>query len=112
MLADLINFATEGATAARWTLANMDLHRRSADAVQVQKNKTLQIYPVDPIFPGDWESWLQNHQQMHNDLNATLGISGNDFSQLDLNNKIAVDNWVQLHFEEHRQQAAALNIQG
>ena len=65
MLADLINFATEGATAARWTLANMDLHRRSADAVQVQKNKTLQIYPVDPIFPGDWESWLQNHQQMH-----------------------------------------------
>ncbi len=111
MLADLINFSTEGEEAARWSLANMDLHRRSVAAAFTQKNKTLALYTVDPIFKNDWGSWLLNHQQMHNDLNVLLGIAGNDFSELNVNDKVALGSWTQLHFEEHRQQLAALNLE-
>lgn len=108
MIASLLNFS--GNERLFWSIANMDLHRRSVTQVFTTHSVSLTLYTLEPIPDNYQESWLQLHQQMHNDLNAVLGLSGNDFSSVDFNNKEELAWWLQLHFEEHRQQAEKLGI--
>lgn len=112
MLAGLLNldFSTPERTSF-WVANNIDQHRLISSKVLTKYNTILDIYPINELTEEDWESWFQNHQQMHNDFNSVLGTPGNDFSSLDLKDPSQVALWTQLHFEEHRQAAYMLGIE-
>jgi len=68
----------------------------------------LREYNIWPIEEKDIGSWLQRHQQMHNEMNAMAGVSGNDLEDVDFKDKKKVDAWYYLQFVEHQSVAAFL----
>jgi hypothetical protein len=65
------------------------------------------IYPVDW---NDWDSFSLKHQDVHNDLNAELNLSGSDLTGADLTNNRSMTEWNFQHFREHLAFRIALGI--
>lgn len=57
--------------------------------------------PVDPANPEQMGTWLYQHQQMHNEMDALFGIAGANLTQLNWSDPSGVSNWMQQNFNEH-----------
>lgn len=68
------------------------------------------VAPIDPIplradlLPG----WALNHQAIHTQQNAILGINGSDLTGVDFRRPQEVAIWIFLHAKEHYAAASAL----
>lgn len=109
-LPTLFNVPTNAEEMSIFAFANMDEHRKIAAAAQAQLSVALDLFPLDPIPTGDLGTWVYNHQTMHDQQNAVLGISGNDLTTLDLNDISQLVNWIELHAQEHYQAAQLLGL--
>lgn len=101
-LANLANVPRTPPELAIFSFSNQDEHFQAAQAVLTQKGVLLPLYPVDPINFDALGVWLQNHQQMHNDMNGLLGTSGSDLTDVDFRNPAQAEAWTTLHFMEHQ----------
>lgn len=110
MLANILNSPVAGQELAWWTANNAEQHFAIINAIRAKYGVSLREYVLDPVSPTDFTDWLWRHQYTHNDMNAVLGIDGNDLSTLDLNNALNVQQWTFLHFTEHYQAAKILKI--
>lgn len=88
----------------------MDSHLRIVAAIQARDGIPLFVPILDPINFNAFETFLFNHQATHNDMNAVLGISGLDLSDVDPENKEALTSWTELHAREHREAENQLRI--
>lgn len=111
-LATIFNSPREKTDRLIWSFANADHHLDVLNAIAKQKNILLARYLLDPIpdQPLGMESWLQTHQQAHNDINGVLGVKGNDISDVEFNNEAQVLAWTWLHATEHYQWANILGV--
>ena len=71
---------------------------------------TLPEYMLHPSNPDDTGVWEDQHQQMHQDMDALLGINGFDLTNVNFENEAYLAGWIQLHFNEHYQAANILGI--
>lgn len=111
-IASLYNVPTPGQIDQlnTWGFAHMAHHRDVIRVIYLATKIALPEFPLDQINPEDTETWSDLHQQMHNDMNNILGISG--FNLLDVNWKDtgALTGWINLNANEHYQAANILQI--
>jgi hypothetical protein len=110
MIADLLNVPQSLDSFGQWSFANQDHHMLVVNGILSQRGTTLTQYQLDPIPQDAVHNWLQRHQQAHNDINAVLGVQGNDISDIDFENLHLLQAWVRLHFNEHIQWSNVLGV--
>jgi hypothetical protein len=109
-IASLYNIPETDETLLQWSFAHMDHHRTTIEAIQRQKNINLPLYPLDPMNLQDMGTWGYQHQTMHNDANAALGVVGQDLVDVDWQNAEQRAVWIMLQAQEHFQWALKTGI--
>jgi hypothetical protein len=96
---------------SEWTFANSDSHRLIVLALQ-QKYPMMRFdtYALDPLPQTDIPSFLLRHQLMHNQMDAPLGISGQDYTALNFDDPSSLEYLFRLHANEHIQAHSILRI--
>lgn len=68
------------------------------------------IYPVNFNDPASVSIFLREHQQLHSDFGAILGIQGNDISNVDFTNQGERESWMWINFTSHQSASIALGL--
>ncbi len=109
-LADLYNVPTTDEERAQWSFAHMthhrDINRRIYELIKV----ALPEYILDPVNPDNSGEWEYQHQLMHDDQNAILGIQGQDLTGMDWKDQRLLAAWIYLNVNEHVQASNILEI--
>jgi hypothetical protein len=85
-------------------------HQDIQQAIQVQEKLDLEVYVIWPWQDSDTNGLLQSHQEFHDDMNAALGLNGQDLSSINFNDAEAVSAWIWEHYIEHQAAHMALGI--
>lgn len=109
-VAALSNTPTTPAELALWASVHMTHHRDINRRIYELAGVSLPEFMLDPINPHDTGVWEDQHQQMHQDMDSLLGISGFDLTNVNFENESLLSGWIQLHFNEHYQAANILEI--
>ena len=111
MLAELIDFDyNDDESRETWALHHSRDHQAIWKAIQAQGFGNLPEYPLSPVPWFAWKTYEQTHQQVHNDMNKALSLSGSDLTGVQWSNKQAADDWNQQHFSEHQAARSKLGI--
>ncbi len=93
-LADLYNVPTTNEERAQWSFAHMthhrDINRRIYELIKV----ALPEYILDPVNPENSGEWEYQHQLMHDNENAILGIQGQDLTGMDWKDQRLLAAWI------------------
>ena len=73
-------------------------------------NVSLDAYVLDPFDPTNPDTFLQNHQTMHKQMDAFLGISGYNLLSVDMTDEAQFANWIALNADEHFKAANILGL--
>lgn len=109
-LASLYNVPSTDQERSQWAFAHMAHHRDISRKIYELLAIALPEFVLDPINIEDSGTWEYQHQQMHNDQNAILGIAGFDLTGLDWKNTNELAGWIYLDALEHKQAADILEI--
>ena len=111
-IASLFNVPTTQEELLQWASAHATHHRDINRRIYELSlgNIVLPEFILDPINPNDTGIWEDQHQIVHQDMDAVLGINGFDLSSVDFKNAEALTGWIQLNANEHYQAATALGI--
>lgn len=109
-LANLFNVPRTEDERAAWSFSHMAHHRDINAAIYRLLAVALPEYILDPIDPNDSGQWEYQHQLMHDNENAILGIQGQDLTGIDWKNPQILEAWVFLNANEHYQAAEILLI--
>ena len=85
-------------------------HLHIIDAIRLQGGPDLQRFIINPIPLEDVRDWARRHQIMHNAMNQTLRLQGQDLSSVDFTDERPLEAWIQIHVQEHYKANLALNI--
>ena len=91
-----------------WAFAHYQHHLAIVDAIKQAKNVTINVPQIWPLNPRNIEVWLENHQFLHNEMNAVLKVQGNDLSSINWEDQKQREGFFFLNFQEHK--AAATNV--
>jgi len=95
-----------------WSFAHEASHRDIVRRIYEVYGTNLSSFVLDPFDPSDeveMTAWLNTHQQMHREMDQSLGISGFDLLGVDWSERSSLQAWTILHASEH---AAAGSILG
>ena len=109
-LANLFNVPQTDSERATWSFDHMAHHRDINAAIYRLIAVALPEYILDPIDPTDPGQWEDQHQLMHDNQNAILGIQGQDLTGVDWKNPELLTAWIFLNSSEHYQAAQILEI--
>ena len=109
-VADVFNFPAGEADTARWSLLHMILHRSQLRALYLKRNIVLAEYILDPLPADDLRLWLQQHQQMHNDLDSVIGVSPENLTEVSWDDEGSKAGWIQAHAQLHQLETNLLGI--
>ena len=71
---------------------------------------SLNPWPLDPFDPNNLGEWLYQHQIMHQQMDAILGIAGYDLLGLDWSDPDQIVEWIGFNSNEHVQASKILGI--
>lgn len=101
MLPNIFNIPETEQELLVWSFANADLHTQISNKLIFNNAASnIQTFIIDPINTDDLESWAYRHQQIHNLQNQALGITGNDLTEFNIKDKVALRGWIWLHGQE------------
>lgn len=109
-LADLVNVPSTDEERAQWAFAHMAHHRDISFEIYNLIKVALPEFILDPINVDDTGQWEYQHQQLHDDQNQLLGITGQDLTGIDWKDQRLLVGWIQLNFNEHLQASDILGI--
>lgn len=109
-LPDLLNVPQNPQDWQIWSFAHRDQHRLIRNAIQATYNINLTEYQLDPINLGQFQFFLDQNQNAHNDFNGVLNLQSSDLLLTDINDKAQLQAWIYLHRREHENAANALKI--
>ena len=101
MLAALLNFGLDDDNRLFFSAHNMDSHQRIADAIFSKYNVRVPVFPLNPMPGENYETWLEQHQEMHNAFNNILGLEQFSFNSGALTSQEDIEAFAQSHFENH-----------
>jgi len=80
-------------------------HARDHDeiraAVQKLKGINLPQYVLEPVDRKNFQTFLERHQQAHNDMLGVTGVNGSDLTGLDPDKPAELQAWLFLNWTEH-----------
>ena len=112
-LAALWNIPQTEEQLAQWSFVNSAAHIDIVRVIFERTGVALDTFVLDPFDPRDeasFQPWLYQHQAMHQQMDAILGIAGYDLTDVDFNNPGLLAGWVQSHATEHQQAGQILNL--
>lgn len=109
-IAGLYNVPSTQPELDTWAFAHAAHHTDINRVLFQQFGIQLVSYVLDPLDPNNSEIWLYQHQQMHQQLDEVLQISGFDLLDVDLKDKNEFAGWIFLNASEHYQAAQILEI--
>jgi hypothetical protein len=109
-IAGLYNVPQTDEELQHWGFVHMAHHRDIIRLIFETVNIVLPEFQLDPIDPNDTGTWEYQHQQMHQQMDAVLGIDGNDLTGVDWKNPSELSGWIFLNSSEHLQAADLLEI--
>ena len=83
-------------------------HRTVNAAIQAKYALTLPQYVLDPVNLDDPDAFLYQHQIMHNNTDALLGIASYDLTSADFSSPETMAAWIFLNATLHYAEATAL----
>ena len=112
MLPALLNIPKTQGDWNRFSFDHRDSHDRIRSAIKTQLGLPLNDQPIDPINPANFQQFLQDNSQLHDDMNNALGLQNSDLEDVDLTDPKKLENWVQEHYLEHYYAENKLKIGG
>lgn len=109
-VANLFNIPKTPEEWGYWLLSNAAEHQQIVTAINMKTGALLDSFVLDPTPQQDTQNFLSKHQVMHDQAEAVLGVGGNDYTSLDLNDPKATEYLWQQHANEHIQFRAKLGI--
>lgn len=109
-IANLYNVPGNDAERAQWAFAHMAHHRDINRTIYELISVSLPEFILDQINVADTGFWEYQHQQMHDNQNAILGIAGFDLTGLNWNKQNELAGWIYLNSTEHFQASNILGI--
>lgn len=109
-IAALYNVPGNMAELNTWAFAHAAHHRDINRKIYALNGTSLIENNLDPINPNDLGVWLYQHQQMHDQFEAVLGIAGYDLLDVNWQNQDELAGWVLLNANSHQQAADILKI--
>lgn len=85
-----------------YSFAHYQHHRLLIDTILQVKGVQLVYLDIYPVTQANFQSFLENHQQLHDDYEGLLGIQGNDLSSVDFNDEKQRASWTWLNFTSHQ----------
>ena len=78
--------------------------------IQAAKDKGFQLnqYQIWPVNPHNLSDFLEQHQYMHDEMNAIASSFGSDLQDVDFTNKKVADAWFYIQYVEHQSVASFL----
>ena len=110
-VAGLYNVPGTDSELATWSFVHAAHHRDIIRVVYQTKNIAMPEYSLDPFNPRqDMGVWLYQHQEMHDNFDQVLGISGFDLTDVNWQDREQLAAWILLNASEHYQAANTLEI--
>lgn len=112
-LAALWNIPSTEDQLAQWSFVNAAAHADIIRVVFQTTGRQLDGFVLDPFNPQDqasFQTWLYQHQAMHAEMDAILGITSYDLTEVDFTNQGVLAGWIQSHAIEHQQAGQILNL--
>ena len=109
-LAMLYNTWSDPQTLAEWSFNHAANHRDIVRSIFAKHNQELAEYPLDPMNPNDMAFWEYQHALMHIEMNAVLGIAGQNLTGVDWNDPQALSEFIDANADEHLQASKILGI--
>lgn len=103
-LAELYNSPNTPEDLQSWAFSHMAHHKDISRVVFDRYNMRIDEFPLDPFNPEDFsnmESWLEQHQQMHNQQNQAMSIQGYALNEVDWKDEDQRSAWLTAHADEH-----------
>lgn len=100
-LASIANIPDDQESLNQWAFSHQAHHTDVTRLVFEDQGIALPQYILDPMNPGNLGVWSYQHQLWHNDINAALGTSGQDLTDVDWRDQSQVASWIFEHFTEH-----------
>lgn len=112
-LSTLYEYPTDPVILQFWSFTHAAHHRDVIRVVFETDSTVLTERILDPFDPWDsnaLSSWLNTHQDMHDQVNAYLGLDGHALWDVDWKNPDEMVPWLALHVIEHLDWGQALNL--
>lgn len=109
-IAALYNVPLVDSEFLQWSFVNASAHRDINRVIFQLIGTQLDEFILDPFNPNNSGVWLYQHQLMHQQMDAILGIDGFDLLDVDFTDPNNLAGWVFLHASEHVQAADILRI--
>jgi hypothetical protein len=112
MIAALISFEDKQDFKLFWAGHNANHHLLVREKILATQNISLTLFCLDPIPDTNegLQRWLNSHAQMHSDVNFVLGLQDQNISTVDFTDPGQRLEWLQAHFEDHRQWGQILGV--
>jgi hypothetical protein len=110
MIAALLNNPKTDAEWDIWSYHHRISHDSIRAAILAQKSIDLPDYLIDPVDKNNIPRWLDNNSELHQDMDAALGVQSVDLEDVDFNNENQKVAWLYQHWQEHQTAELALGI--
>jgi hypothetical protein len=107
---NIFNIPGDDAELAGWSPLHMIWHRNMNRAAFQKFNILLPEYILDPADFSTRSEFLQAHQTMHNNLDALLGVSSYNLTDVDMEDENQRTGWFRAHAELTRQESNAMGV--
>lgn len=109
-IAGLFNIPQDENQLAEWSFINAAAHADINRVIFQNTGIVIPAFVLDPINPLNMQVWLYQHQIMHQEMDAVLGIAGYDLTDVDWRDPSQFAGWIQAHAAEHVQAGQILNL--
>lgn len=101
MLPLLLNVPKDPSEWSQFSLSHRTSHDLIRQRIKQKFGVGLTDYEVDPMNPEDFTGFLQNNAQLHDDMNAVLGLQSSNLQDAQLDDPARLRAWINLHYQEH-----------
>lgn len=109
-VAGLYNVPSIDPELSTWAFIHAAHHRDINRIIFEVSGLNLDEFVLDPFDPTDSGDWLRDHQNMHQQMDAILGISGYNLLSVDMKDRSQFESWINLNADEHLKAANILGL--
>ena len=109
-VADIFNVPSNDQELAAWSNLHMIWHRSMNLAAFEQFNVALPEFILDPADFSSRSGFLQNHQTMHDNLDALYGVASYNIIDVDMTDPSQRAGWFAAHAELTRSESNAAGV--
>lgn len=109
-VASLFNIPSDEDSMSFFSFNNAAHHRDIIRVIYQNDAIALEEFAIEPIVESNIQVFLQNHQVMHDQMNAVLGLSGFNLRDVNWSDPAQRQFWIGNHAFEHYQAGNILGV--